>query len=89
MTEIKDEITKFIENKDKQEEFYNFLSDKLNYKADKVYYNNEKYEKYIKPYQEKNREAINKKRAENYKIKKEKKRETNLVKIEDKLNITV
>ena len=72
MTEIKQEISKVIDDKDKQEQFTKFLSNILNYNEDKVYYNNERYEKYIKPYREKNKDAINKKRAETYKKNKEK-----------------
>jgi hypothetical protein len=70
MKEIKEKITELFPNNDNTDIFYNFLKDILKYDEKfkyKTEYDKEKYEKYVKPYYEKNKEEINKKRALNNK----------------------
>ncbi len=94
---ISEELAKVVENEDNREKFIKFLKELFKYQEDKVFnntYSKERYEAYIKPYREKNRDKINKKRNETLKLQRQqrklqKKEEEELIinsTIEEKLN---
>jgi hypothetical protein len=77
MKEIKEKITELFPDDSNTDIFYKFLKDTLKYDENfkyKTEYDKEKYEKYVKPYYEKNKEEINKKRALNNKLNRAKKK---------------
>jgi hypothetical protein len=68
MKEIKDKINELYIDNDKNEEFFSFLKEILKYDENfKYVYKKEDYEKYKKPYYEKNKEKINAQTAANAK----------------------
>jgi TPP-dependent 2-oxoacid decarboxylase len=86
MSLIKDELSKVINETEKEEQLYKFLAELLKYDENKTYtYDKEKYEKYTKPYYEKNKEKLNKAKSE--KRRQKKIEEKDIISIEKSLNI--
>ena len=69
--EIMEGIYKYVREDEEREELYNFMREILKYKEDRKYkYDKEKYEKYMKPYVDKNRKEISEKMKNRYRVKK-------------------
>lgn len=65
INEIKQKMDEVLDLENGKELLLSFIKETLNYNEDQGTYNKEHYEKYRKPYIEKNREKLNKQKADN------------------------